>query len=325
MAAQNALRDGALRFMQNENLSPMPVNYELGYIMLTDPQCVAARTVEAIRNSGECVSQAQANHVVAAHRALARAGAEEDPNSTKLRHQALHLADLASDAAAATGQFGRDLADELDELSRDGQPVAAIVSDMIGRTDETERQLQSALARIETLREDVAAACDDAARDALTGLANRRGVKAAVEGCDPSCRRALAVVDIDRFKLVNDRHGHPVGDRVLKAVAEALAESCAPHLVARWGGEEFVVIFNGVSPDAAHAIVDAARRDLKERKFRIRENNKPVGAITFCAGVVAMEGHDLDRAMRDADVLLYKAKDAGRDLVLTDADKAIAA
>ncbi len=187
--------------------------------------------------TGERITPAQADHIVSPYHAgsqSAPAADEEDPNCIKLRHQTLHLADLTAAAAAATGQLGRDLGAELADLGRDCLPVATIVSSMIARSQDTEMRLAAAADSIAILREEVAAARHDPQRDALTGLANRRGVSEELAERRNGQVASLAICDIDRFKTINDRYGHPVGDRVLKAVASSIDESCFPHFVARW-------------------------------------------------------------------------------------------
>src|SRR5690606_2462680 len=95
----------------------------------------------------------------------------------------------------------------------------------------------------------------------------------------------VALCDVDHFKSVNDRFGHAVGDRVLKAIAEALSQTCGNHLVTRYGGEEFALIFTGIDGEAARIILDTARVTVQTKHYRLRENDAPLGEITFSAGI----------------------------------------
>ena len=126
---------------------------------------------------------------------------------------------------------------------------AARISVLRHRLSQQRTELREALVRIERL----------ATRDTLTGLANRRHAEAVLEQTLRRQRRdgrpaALALVDLDHFKRVNDRHGHAVGDAVLVAFARA-AESALrdTDLVARWGGEEFLFVLEGSDPLAAES------------------------------------------------------------------------
>ena len=124
------------------------------------------------------------------------------------------------------------------------------------------------------------------------------------------------MVDIDLFKDVNDRFGHSVGDRVLKAIADALLQGCAGHLVARYGGEEFVILFADTDLATAATTLDATRQAVAAKRYRLRETDAPLGAVTFSAGIAETEpGASLGSVFGRADALLYRAKNDGRNCV----------
>lgn len=331
-AEAEAIAAGVLCFLAKQGLPPTPSNYELGYLHHTDRESLAGRAIDAILISGARVTQEQADYIVSAYRALraetpqsATEPGAESANGARLRHQTLHLADLAADAVTVTGQFGRDLSAELGQMDQDELPIARTISTMIARSSETERHLVSALEKIDALHAEVAAAQNDALRDSLTGLANRRGLQAEIDKLAGHQSIALAICDIDRFKAINDRHGHPVGDRVIKAVADSIASSCAPHTVSRWGGEEFVIVMSGVELPDAFAIVQSANDALQRRTFRIRETEQALDPITFSAGIVMTQQVDALDAIAAADALLYEAKQAGRNKVVVQELIALAA
>jgi len=122
--------------------------------------------------------------------------------------------------------------------------------------------------------------------------------------------------DIDHFKQVNDRFGHAVGDRVLRAIGSTLAEICTGHVVARYGGEEFAVLFTGVSLGEAETMLERARATVAGKRYRLRESDAPLGEITFSAGLtIATPGEILGTVLGRADRLLYAAKAEGRNCV----------
>lgn len=152
-----------------------------------------------------------------------------------------------------------------------------------------------------------------AAEDPLTGLANKRALQLAGEAELSRAARqqtslALVVIDLDHFKEVNDRYGHPFGDQVLVAVAKALRSAVRAHdIVARNGGEEFVLLLPGTSYQEARAVVERAR-------FMIEEIDLPDGGLSSSAGVACTAAgvtrlRDLFEA---ADRALYLAKRQGR-------------
>ncbi|WHO39816.1 GGDEF domain-containing protein [Sphingobium sp. AP49] len=147
--------------------------------------------------------------------------------------------------------------------------------------------------------------------DVLTGIVNRRGFLAQIEALPPERRQgSIAIIDIDHFKLVNDRLGHDEGDRLLRAFADRLsAQMRRVDLVARWGGEEFVVFFQDCIED--EACWSLAR--LAER-MRTQPLSEVDGrAVTFSAGICRWSNGPVDDALRHADQALYDAKRAGRN------------
>ncbi|MGO9489728.1 MAG: diguanylate cyclase [Solirubrobacteraceae bacterium] len=154
----------------------------------------------------------------------------------------------------------------------------------------------------------------EARTDALTGLFNRRGFdeRAALELA--RARRedgwvAIAAFDLDYFKRINDEWGHEVGDRVLVRTAEVLADSAREiDVVARFGGEEFVVLLPGTDPSAARSFAERVRGQLAgEGPPRLPAARASVG---ICATVAPAS---VDELLHGADSALYQAKRAGRD------------
>ena len=162
-----------------------------------------------------------------------------------------------------------------------------------------------------------------AASDALTGLANRHAFDELLPRMQAEHRRqgqplTLALIDLDHFKSVNDRYGHPVGDAALRRFAEMLREYLrAGDVPIRLGGEEFAVLLPATETRAAETTLARLQAVLREQPF-------PVGAgatlmLAFSAGVVDAAGlPDSDAAYHAADARLYQAKRAGRDRVVGD-------
>ena len=156
--------------------------------------------------------------------------------------------------------------------------------------------------------------------DELTGLKNRRYIMGRLGEEFHRARRTgkplgLIMFDIDHFKKINDEHGHPFGDIVLKEVAILLRENLREYdLSGRIGGEEFVVIAPDSYPDSTAALAERLRNMIRSKP--IGDGDKEI-AVTVSAGVTAVHEHDasLNAVITRADNALYKAKREGRDRV----------
>lgn len=160
---------------------------------------------------------------------------------------------------------------------------------------------------------------DIAMRDALTGLPNRRHYEMSVasriaELAGYGRRFGLLIADIDRFKLVNDRHGHATGDVALRTVARTLLESSrAGDDVARFGGEEFVLTITDVDEATLRGIADRFRA-LVERS-RVRAGGRDLRITISLGGTLAEVGDTAEAIFDRADGALYRAKAGGRNRV----------
>jgi diguanylate cyclase (GGDEF)-like protein len=158
-----------------------------------------------------------------------------------------------------------------------------------------------------------------AATDDLTGLGNRRQFLERGRDVTANARRhdqwcSFAVVDVDQFKTINDRRGHLAGDEALVRVAALLkANLRAADLVARVGGDEFVVLMPLADPEAARSTAERIRTAVRQDSLRL--------GLSVSIGVAAVRGEDVDleSLMAQADRALYAAKNAGRNRVVLDA------
>jgi diguanylate cyclase (GGDEF)-like protein len=224
-------------------------------------------------------------------------------------------------AVAANGRsyevFHRALASSGDggrlRVLRDVTESHAVREELIAKSDELQRRLKQNVALQRRLRY-------EAEHDHLTGLYNRGAAHAVLPSRLAAARAgargaALALLDLDHFKQVNDRYGHQVGDEVLRAFAAALRHEAATGECAfRHGGEEFLVFLPDATADDVLARCAAWRAHLRE----MRIPSAPEATIAFSVGVAVMPeaGVEMAQLVRAADVALYQAKAAGRDRVV---------
>ncbi len=159
-------------------------------------------------------------------------------------------------------------------------------------------------------------------QDSLTGLLTHARLKERLESELARAQRnhtavALALLDLDHFKAVNDEHGHLAGDRVLKTLANLLRRRIRrSDVVARYGGEEFAVIFNDCGEQDALHMLDTIRQDFSAIRHGGRES---AFRVTFSAGVVAATPDStVDSLIEQADQRLYRAKERGRNRIVVD-------
>jgi diguanylate cyclase (GGDEF)-like protein len=197
------------------------------------------------------------------------------------------------------------------------EPLAVAFDDMARKLAGREEELQIANEHLEEL----------ASLDGLTGLANRRGFDRALEREWQRARErgqplALMMIDIDHFKLFNDRYGHVRGDACLRAVGETLSLVSLEEavLVARYGGEEFALLLPGLEVGRTSALAEEARRAIED--LLITHAEAPCGLVTISIGVESLVPQP-DQSAADlveaADRALYDAKRRGRNNVVVSA------
>jgi len=211
------------------------------------------------------------------------------------------------------------------EMATDMQSYTSELEERVGRRTEELSKVNQAL---EDSNKELELAVDRLAQmartDGLTGLLNRRAL---TEAIDVEIRRAdregnpfsFLMIDVDYFKKYNDAFGHPAGDQLLVQLSSILKDNTrAVDVVARCGGEEFVVLLSGTAPDEAVAVADKLREAVKGTVFRPASDGKPVGRTSVSIGIAGYPSDSKTNQglMSLADQALYLAKEAGRDLVV---------
>ena len=193
-------------------------------------------------------------------------------------------------------------------------PLAAALDDMAAKLAGREEELQIANQHLDEL----------ASLDGLSGLANRRGFDRELNrewqrAGENRAPLALMMIDIDHFKLFNDRYGHVAGDTCLRAVGETLSLVTLEEavLVARYGGEEFALLLPGLDLERARAIADEARKAVED--LQINHAELPCGYVTVSIGVESVVPDKFQTTadlIEAADAALYAAKHRGRNNVV---------
>ncbi len=157
--------------------------------------------------------------------------------------------------------------------------------------------------------------------DSLTGLANRRYVEVTLKARLEELQRygwrfGVLFIDIDRFKDINDRYGHDLGDEVLKTVGRTLQNSVRPFdVVSRWGGEEYVAVIANVEGED---LITAANRSRILVGQSCMPNDGGLRVTISLGATLARKDDTIDSLIRRADRLMYRSKESGRNLVTAD-------
>ena len=273
-----------------------------------------ANAGEAARLAGDA---AQARRLCEEALAVARA------ISSKVREQQAHLqlslaCEAEGDVAAALSHYKAHHA--LEREMHAGQARRLSEAQALRAEIERARQETAKLRRAQRdLTRENRRLTRQAREDSLTGLANRRAFDAAFDARLSDARAngrplAIALFDIDRFKSINDRFTHAVGDAVLRDVGAMLRAHCrASDIAARIGGEEFVLLLRDADRDSALQVAERVRCEIEARDW---STVAPGLAVTLSGGVAVDPGEGTAAAlMRDADVALYQAKRSGRNQV----------
>jgi diguanylate cyclase len=241
------------------------------------------------------------------------------------------LGEIAGTTGTGAAEFAQVLTECENKLSSigDAEELGHVIRSLVASTaavrDSTEalsHEVAATRDEIQQLRGQLGVLQNQAQTDALTRLLNRRGFEQAVNefrqdraGALDGC--AILLVDIDHFKRVNDTFGHLYGDQVINAAARVLQGGVKGRdIVARWGGEEFVVLLPDTHGEGAIALAEQIRSAFSKVRVSRGPKQEAGQQITISIGVAVIAPREaLEQAIGRADVALYRAKDSGRNCV----------
>ena len=235
--------------------------------------------------------------------------------STGGYHQKLGAYARQIEAAGDIGQLTSVMAGLVAD-TREAQATMGRTRDELERARETARQYEE---RVRALEKELSAVGQLVKEDQLTNVLNRRGLEEAYEVEESRARRgahplAIALLDVDNFKQLNDQLGHAAGDNALKHLTAIVRDTVRPSdVVARYGGEEFVLLLPDTSLEEAVGVMTRVQRALT-RRFFLHQNERVL--ITFSAGVAMLApGETRDAVIARADGAMYQAKQSGKNRV----------
>ncbi len=261
-------------------------------------------------------------------------GAARDALKVSIHQMLREIAELGSHTGRFTESVGRyadaiGRADSLESLAgavREMVAESRTVHEVVSQTQEriaAEHALASEMqAKVGALEDEIRRLSSEVSTDPLTQVANRRGLLQAFESERAATERAaldgepglaVALIDIDNFKRLNDRLGHANGDVALQFLTQRVKQALRPRdTLARYGGEEFVVLLPATAVDEAQQVLTRLQRALSAELFMSDEQGQVF--VTFSAGVTPYRaGERLEQALERADEALYEAKRNGKN------------
>lgn len=246
---------------------------------------------------------------------------------------------LVDGVSGVTTAANKKTGDFADSLSRHGSELGSLASaaqlsnitqSMLNDTllmresmSVLNEELRASLKEVELLRKELERTQTQAMIDPLTGLKNRRGVERVIEDLHGEGRDGLhgcsvLMVDIDDFKRINDAHGHLLGDKVIRTVAQLLVAAVkGKDTVSRWGGEEFLVLLPDTPLAGASALAEGIRSTIERGRIRRMDSSEYIGSVTVSVGAATYRPSEpFDEFVQRADLALYAAKRSGRNRVM---------
>lgn len=331
--AQKIFERISLAFSEQE-ITPTPLNYQVWYEYFKGDKPKFRQEMDAILNDPFGYNDRTGRRLFDEHLKDEKPSSDLDRVFKRLLDAMVKKLSAWTDKLASQNQQLDDYALRLSEPNIDPEKLKNITDSILHTTqdlrhssEDVQQNLVQASLEIQTLREQLIEARAESMKDELTELGNRKAFnirleELAEEFADRPDQLHLILIDIDHFKSFNDRFGHLVGDSVLRYFANLLRnKQQSNNTLCRYGGEEFAIIMNDSTLEQAKDYAETLRLALKQAKLKRRGTSEALPEITASFGIAQYRtGENLDDFINRADDMLYKAKQAGRDQVMTEFD-----
>ena len=327
-----AIAKKALTYVANFRTPPTPDVYEVWYRFAEGSNLALTEQLSFAVNELKSISR---NRIEQLHREFFARPAS--PNDAELTDSlAVELGGLQTmirtqitisedfDAAVTSVREKLHADADPDEVRGSVEAVLATSELMKNQLLELNVQLQDSRANAEKLRADFLQSQKSLQTDALTGVGNRRMfdtlIKQSIDDLPHSqSSRILLLIDLDRFKEINDTFGHAAGDEVLRYVAAEMQRLAPKASITRFGGDEFAVFMCCDQPEHGLALANEFCEHFASNRLTMRSTGEALGYVTLSAGLALLRSGDTTDSWFDrADKLLYRAKQGGRGRVMAE-------
>ena len=329
-----AVADKAWAYLAARKIAATPKNYAVAFAHAGHEKPALSARLDALEAAKASLGAGLLDDL---HREFLSETAAADAareGSQELQRIAAELATTAASEGAAAGRVGRALGGFAARVAQVGaseelHAAAAAMGDATVAAGERFKAMEQLFAnsvrQIADLRQRLAKAEESAMRDALTALPNRAyfdsAFRRAILTAGKDGAVTILLLDIDRFKVFNDTHGHALGDHVLRLLGAVLTENVKGRdIAARYGGEEFAIVLPGTDLAGGVAVAEQIRRVLEKRPIVNRASGKRLGVVTCSIGVARHRpGEPAADTIARADEAMYRAKAEGRNTVRIEA------
>ena len=326
----------ALARIEQENLPPKPHIFELWYTYQSGLYPEIQKEIDERSAAGDSITEKFCEDLYDKYLSSDHEKQVIEDTTEKVFEALGEISSIIRSAGAMQNDYNKELEQAHNELTgpdakTDPDDIKLMVESLVKETrsmleenQKLENQLHKSSIEMQEMRQTMETLQRDVMTDTLTGLPNRKCFDtelkmAAAEAMDKNAPLSLIMCDIDHFKTFNDTFGHQVGDQVLRLVARSLVEGIkGQDLAARFGGEEFIIILPHTQLTHAERVAEGLRKRIAAKDIINQAKGEKLGRLTISLGVAEFHpGEPLYNLVERVDQALYKAKDAGRDTVVT--------
>ena len=325
----------ALPLMSKHNIPITPKNYTVYYTYVSGANSELRKAFDTVILKGETIDDEKIKKL------YSQFCLETDETGIRNLRDDLQqiLTAILREITELTGQtaeYESLVSNSVDKLSEctSVQQIRAVVNEIISETKKIagfgeiiRHKLKETTDELEAIKKDFEKARDEALVDFLTGIPNRKAfdnklAESIDEAFSENNDLSLLVIDIDHFKKFNDQYGHIVGDEVLKTVSRKAKEIVRGRdFLARFGGEEFVVILPQTPLSGAKTVAENIRDFFDRTRLKVVSSSKNLGKVTVSIGAAQYKpGETIEKFIDRSDQALYFAKNVGRNCVATESD-----
>jgi diguanylate cyclase len=321
----------ALPLMRKHGVPMTPDNYAVWYEHVSGSNAKLSEQIQSMLSVNALLSEAQCKALHDQFFNVAKDRKEVVELRLELARVLKEVINFVCSSVAHNDKVNQHLSNLLTKVSHNMSPqqIHEAVDELLAETrlainngELLTERLNTAMVEVHKLKRELEQSKREAKTDTLTALANRKAfdelVQKVTQDSDGSgLDVCLLFCDLDNFKEINDKHGHLVGDQVLKVVANTLKDSVKGRdLVARYGGEEFSIILLNTSLQNAKGLAENIRKEVAAKRIQRKDTQESLGQITISFGVaryVPSEG--VESFMQRADRALYMSKRKGRNCI----------